>query len=258
MNNQGQFPKIRRFNPTILEYKRLHGHAPVMAVIGKRGSGKSTLIEEIIYYLKVPTAIVMSGTEISNSFYSKHIHPLFIYDEYRADKIQAIISAQTKKATEMQHRYPDKKFTDFPEHGILIIMDDLAYDNKMMKDPGMKQLFFNGRHLNITLIMSFQYLVAIPPAFRTNIDFLFVGRDITKEYMEKLYKLFFGIFEKFAEFRMVFIKATTDYGYLVLNKTTLSDSLSDNVFWYRAAEGHRYKIGSEALWSELDSKMKRG
>jgi hypothetical protein len=256
MNQPISFPKIRKFNPMILEHKRTHGHAPIMVFVAKRGCGKSTLIEDIVSFLSVPTAIVMSATEFSNGFYSKHIHPLYIYDEFRPDKIQKIFEEQTKKADAFVLKYPDKKFTDCPEQGILIIMDDLAFDAKMMKDPVMKQLFFNGRHFNITLVMSFQYLVAIPPAFRMNIDYLFVGRDISKEYIDKLYKLFFGIFDTVRDFKTVFRVATKDYGYLVLDKTTNSDLLSDNVFWYRGQVGHKYKIGDEHVWRALNDRMK--
>ncbi len=232
-NNTAQFPRIKKFDPAILEYKRLHGQSPVIAIVGKRCCGKSTLINNLVQKMTPMRTVIMSETEISSGFYSKHIPLAHIYEEYDPGKIQDIINEQTKKANEIKITYPDKKFTDFPEYSILIIMDDLVYDNKMMKDPGMKQLFFNGRHLNITLIIAFQYIIAIPPLFRTNIDFLFSGYD-NEEYENKLYTIFFGFFEKFAEFRMVFKAATVNYGYLVLDKTTLNDSPTNNVFWYRA------------------------
>ncbi len=222
--------RIERFDPNILK----DIHTSVIVVIGKNGSGKSTMIEDIISFLKIPIAIVMAGTE---DFYSKHIHPLYIYDEYRPDKIKAIISSQTKKLNEFKKKYPDKIFTDFREYDILIVIDNLDYDT-IMKDPSIKQLFFNSRCLNIIFIISLQENLHIPPSFRSNIDFLFIG-DMTEKYMNKLCKQF-----------EIFSKATTNYEYLVLDTTT------NNVFSYHVTEEREYKIGSDEQWISLNSKMK--
>jgi hypothetical protein len=206
---------IRKFNPMILENKRIHGHAPIIVILAKQGYGKSTLIKDIVSHLHIPTSNVISTTETG------------------FDMIKKIFEEQTKKAAIFVHKHPDKIFSDCPEQGILIIMDDFPFDEKMMKDPIIKQLFFNGRHFNITIVLSFQYLIAIPPEFRMNIDYLFVGRDTNKDYVFKLYKIFFEIFENVDDFEKLFNLATNNYGYLVFDKTTKSDILSDNIFWYR-------------------------
>jgi hypothetical protein len=227
---------LNRFNPRILEYKRTHGHAPIMVFVAKRGCGKSVLIADIVSYLKVPSAIVISGTEEANGFYSKHVHSIYVYGSYDPAKIENIIKVQKKKGKIIQEKF-GKKLSDFPELGVLIIMDDIAYDSSLMKDPSIKEIFFNGRHYNITLVMSLQYLVAMPPAYRTNVDFVFAGREVTKEHMDKLYKYFFGIYSKPADFRASFNKYTEDYCFMVLDRTCKSEKIEDNVFWYKGRPG---------------------
>ena len=250
--------KLRRFNPFILEHKRINGHAPIMVFIGKRGTGKSTMIADIISHLKVKSAIVMSGTEEANGFYSKHIHPLHIYGEYSGDKIQTIIDTQKRKAQILKKQFGDDvKLADYPDLGILIIMDDLAYDGSMMKDPALKEIFFNGRHYGITLVMSFQYMVGIPPAYRSNIDFVFVGREVTREHMDKLHKYFFGIYPKAEEFRAAFTKYTEDFSYMILDKTCISDDITNNVFWYRAQMNKEFRIGTPEEWRIWTYKLKK-
>ncbi len=155
----------------IIENMRLYRHSPIIAIVGK----EDEISKDITECLKVPTVIT---SEIG--------------------KIEEIISIQKKKYSELKNKYPDKFFREFPEHGVLIIIN-LSCDK--MKDPIIKQLFFNGRFLNITLIASIQG--TIPPPFRENIDFLFIG-DVTEEYFEKLRKQF------------DFSTMKTNYKYLVL------------------------------------------
>jgi len=52
-------------------------------IVGKKGSGKSTVIQDMMYYLSksnVPRICVFSGTEVANGFYSQHVPPTFIFN----------------------------------------------------------------------------------------------------------------------------------------------------------------------------------
>lgn len=246
---------LTKFNPYIIEHKRRNGHPSVIVFVAKRGCGKSTVIEDIVWHLGVKKAIVMSGTEEANSFYSSHIHPIYIYNNYDSEQLNRILMYQKAKAKECAKM--GKKLNDFPDLGVLIIMDDLNFDTKVMKDPVMLEIFFNGRHYGITLLMAFQYMLGLPPAHRSNIDYVFVGRDVTREHMDKLYKYFFGIYNKAEEFRSAFKKYTQDYSFMVLDKSCKSDIVKDSVFWYRADYiGRKYIIGTREKWEENTKKLK--
>ena len=55
----------------------------VVLFIGKRNTGKSWLVRDLLYHNKsMPIGTVISGTEAANSFYSSIIPSIFIHGEY--------------------------------------------------------------------------------------------------------------------------------------------------------------------------------
>jgi|LauGreDrversion4_2_1035121.scaffolds.fasta_scaffold67209_2 hypothetical protein len=52
-------------------------------MIGKRGTGKSSLVKDLLYYhSSIPIASVISATEHANRFYGDFVPGIFIHDEY--------------------------------------------------------------------------------------------------------------------------------------------------------------------------------
>lgn len=246
---------LSKFNPRILEKKRREGHAPIIVFLGKRGSGKSTLVADILYYLQqIPVVVCMSGTEDGNGYYSKHIHDLCIHNKFDKDIVDGIIERQKKKVKELSSKGEDP--SKHPDIGVGVLMDDLAYDKKMMADPAIKEIFFNGRHYHITTMITFQYMMGMPPAFRANVDYIFVCKENKKDNIEKLYKYYFGIFDKLADFRKVLNSCTNDFGCLVLDNTSRSNKIEDQVFWYKSKMNRKYKIGSDKMWRIWDAQSK--
>jgi hypothetical protein len=145
---------------------------------------------------------------------------------------------------------------DHPEIGVGVLMDDLAYDKKMMQNPTIKEIFFNGRHYHITTFITFQYMMGMPPAFRANVDYIFVCKENKRDNIDKLYKYYFGIFDKPADFKKVLYSCTNDFGCLVLDNTSRSNKIEDQVFWYKAKLSRKYRIGSEKMWKIWDSQLK--
>lgn len=243
--------KIRRFNPEILEKRRLAGRPVTIVVIGKRGSGKSTLIADILWYMKdIPTFFCMSGTEEGNGFYSEYMHPLCIHNEYKNDIVEKIFSQQKKKHRECVKFGIDPRTK--PELGTGLLLDDCGFDKKIMNNQSIRQIFMNGRHFQICFIVSLQYMMGLPPDLRTNTDYVFCLRENIVNNQKKLYDNFFGCFKKFSHFQEAFNACTNNYECLVLDNTTGSTELEDCVFYYKAALGKEYKIGSKAMWDKLD------
>ena len=246
---------LSKFDPRILEKKRRNGHAPIIVFLGARSTGKSTLVADILYHMKeIPVVICMSGTEQANGFYSRYIHDLCIYNEFKPDVLNEIVNKQKKIVKEIKMRGLDPK--KFPEKGVGVLFDDLAYDKNMMKEPSMREIFFNGRHYMITTILTFQYMMDLRPEFRTNIDYVFVCKENKKDNIDKLYKYFFGMFDKVADFKRVLNACTNDFGCLVLDNTNRSDKIQDSVFWYRAKKDHDFKIADD-LWPLWDKQLKQ-
>ena len=65
-------------------------------VIGKPGTGKSTLIAALLYAKKhiYPAGVVFSGTEDSNGFYKRMIPSTFIFNKYDESQLESFIKRQ--------------------------------------------------------------------------------------------------------------------------------------------------------------------
>ena len=61
----------------------------VVVMIGKRNTGKSFLIKDLLFYNNsFPLGTVISGTEAANGFFGEVVPKMFIHDEYKFDHRQ--------------------------------------------------------------------------------------------------------------------------------------------------------------------------
>lgn len=232
---------LTKFNPKKIEERRITGSGPATCVfIGKRGTGKSTLVADILYHLrKINAGVAISATEDGNAYYSSFIPEILIHSEYKPEIIQSVITRQKKVVS------ADKKSS---ESDVFVLLDDCMYDKKMIRDTNIRGIFMNGRHWRITFMLTMQYCMDLPPDLRSNIDYIFVLRENIIQNQEKIYKNFFGIFPHFGIFQDVLNSCTEGYDCLVLDNTSKSNSIQDCVFWYRAKPDRNFKIGSKQLW----------
>ena len=210
----------------------------VCVFIGKRGTGKSTLVTDILYHKKhLPAGIVMSATEEGNHHYKQYVPDLFIYGDYEREAIERVLERQKKLISA-------NKGT-----GSFILLDDCMYDRKFMKDICIRQCFMNGRHWKLFFMLTMQYCMDLTPDLRANVDYVFILRENVLQNREKLYKSFFGVFPTFDMFNQVMNACTENYECLVLDNTSKSNKIEDCVFWYKASMRKNFRIGSDQLWN---------
>lgn len=227
--------ELKKFNP-----KKIEDNG-VCVFIGKRRTGKTTLVTDILYHKKyLPAGIVMSGTEEGNSYYQQYIPDTFVYNEYKSDTIEKVIERQ-----KLQLR---KKGSD---PNLFILIDDCMYDKKMIRDKNMRTIFMNGRHWKIFFMLTMQYCMDLSPDLRSNVDYVFVLRENIIQNREKIYKNFFGIFPSFDMFTQVMDQCTENYECLVLDNTSKSNKIEDVVFWYKAKQHPKgsFRVGSNSFWN---------
>ena len=225
--------KLKKFDPSKIP------HDKVCVFIGKRGTGKSTLVTDILYHQRhIPCGIVMSGTEEGNSHYSSFVPAMFIHGKYSKEALERLIRRQRK----LLKKGIRKGIEAF------VLMDDCMYDKKFMKDTCMRELFMNGRHYKLMFMLCMQYCMDLTPDFRTNIDYVFVLRENVIQNRERLYKNFFGVFPSLDIFNQVMNACTENYECLVLDNTSKSNKLEDCVFWYKAKLHKQFRVGSKKFW----------
>ncbi len=215
---------IKKWDPSKLEYNRTHGHAPKILIIGKTGTGKTTLVQDLLFYIrKIHAGIVICPTEQSLIDYRVMFPESFIHEAWDSNLIANFIKMQKKI------RKNDSKF-----HQILML-DDIMYDkNVILKDDSTRFIFMNGRNNNISMIITMQYCMDLPPDLRNNIDFIIALRDNIHANREKLWRNFFGVIPSADMFHQVMQSCTSGYNCIVLDNTSRSSNIEDCIFYYSA------------------------
>lgn len=223
----------------------------IFCVVGKRNTGKSVVIRNIIFHLssQIDFAVLVSPTESTRQECGVFMPRTWIHSSYNPDMIQGLVDVQ-KRSTMMGRA-----------RKVLLILDDLLYDNRLFKSEAIREIFLNGRHLSITLVISAQYAVAIPPMYRSNTDIVILLRDTARQNRKKLYDSFCGIFDNLDIFNAVFSDLTANYGCMVINNCSKSNDIEDTadppVMWYRATlELPQFSVGSRDFW-QLHRKFMR-
>ena len=230
----------------------------VIVLIGKRETGKSFLVRDLLYYHKdIPCGTIISGTEGSNNFYGKIFPSLFIHGEYRPELISNFMKRQKLIMGELNK--------DKMSHGTstidprsLIILDDCLYDNSWTKDKNVRSLFMNGRHYKTMFIITMQYSLGIPPNLRTNIDYVFILRESYISNRKRLYDSYAGMFPTFDIFCQIMDQCTENYECLVINNNAKSNKIEDMVFWYKADEHPNFQIGDPIFWKHHTENYNNG
>lgn len=208
------------------------GDNKVILFIGKRGTGKSILVLDYLYHNQdIPMGTCVSPTEEFNETFSGKIPEMFIHEEFTPELLEKFVYRQKaitkKKRTDPMYRSVDER--------AFLIFDDCLYDAKnWVNDKNIRFIFMNGRHVGITFLVTMQYLLGIPPNLRANVDYIFICKETKTTIKKKLYDYYAGMFPSFDMFNQVLDECTKDYGCLVIDNTTGSGKLEDQVFWHRA------------------------
>lgn len=204
----------------------------VIVFIGKRNTGKSILVLDYLYnHRSFPLGTVISPTDNYNFTYSPHVPSIFIHEEYTPELMEQVLKRQ-KEIVESCKK--DPAYVGVDPRAFVILDDCLADGNEWVKDKNIKWIFMNGRHAKITFILTMQYCMGITPNLRTNIDYIFICKEPKLCNQQRLYQHYAGIFPSFDMFRVVLNKCTQNYGCLVIDNSSNSDKLEDQVFWYRS------------------------
>jgi hypothetical protein len=241
-------------------------------LLGRRRSGKSWLVKDIFWYHRsIPSGLIFSGTENANPFFGDFIPDCFIHSSYNSDLIEGVLTRQGKKVRENRKLAVDtingiqtsNKLTRLSRDALVriskdgltdsnrffIVLDDMLADaSAWKKEKTVQEIFFNGRHFNLFFILTMQYPLGIPPALRSNIDYVFIFNEPSIKNRKKIYEDYAGMISSFDVFCNILDACTADHQCLVIKTSGNSTNMIDQVFWYKASEHDNFQVGHPKIW----------
>ena len=240
--------ELKKFDMKTITFRPEQNSGPVIVLIGRRDTGKSFLVKDLLYYHQdIPIGTVISGTEAGNGFYAAHVPKLFIHDEYNTAIIENILKRQKTVLKQVKREIEAYKRSNIDPRAF-VILDDCLFDATWTRDKLMRLLFMNGRHWKIMLVITMQYPLGIPPTLRTNIDYTFILREPYIANRKRIYENYAGMFPTFEAFCQVMDQCTENFECLVINNNVKSNKLQDQIFWYKAENHKDFKLGSKQFW----------
>jgi len=241
----GKALDIARFDPSTMKPHR------IAICIGKRGTGKSVLIRDLLYHMrgKLDYGVAMSPTQDSADTFASFMPPSSVYREYREPVVDRMIKSQRERSHTMGMD---------ALRSLYLVLDDCMYDKAVLKGKTIRDLFMNGRHSKVFFMCAVQWCMDLSPDLRTQVDYCFCLRENLISNRERLWKYFFGIFPRYDDFARVFDACSTNYECLVIDNTVQSNSIEDCIFWYKA-DPHLppFRLCKDVYW-DLDKERAPG
>ena len=194
----------------------------ITSLLAKRNSGKSCLLKYLVEAErhKFNRIYVICPTEKINRFYSDIVDDECIFDNYDEKWVDKLIN----KMTEVNSNKPQKE-----RKNVLLILDDIVSDHNFHQSPSLKKIVIRGRHINIAVILTFQYLNLVPPVCRNNMDYLFCGQ-MNKQSIDLLMSEFISGDISKDDFLKMFSRCTRDYNFLVINNNSVKDDDLNSIY----------------------------
>ncbi|KAG5182910.1 hypothetical protein JKP88DRAFT_157617 [Tribonema minus] len=238
------------FNFAKFDPKEMTRSPACVAIVGKRGTGKSMLIKDLLYHLNlagVPRCICFSATEEANSYFGTFLPSVFVHP-LDPDTLDRVWKAQ--KELVLQKRVG--QLNPDTDTRLVLVMDDCAYHKQMMKSATLREIFMNGRHHGIYFIVTLQYLIDLNVAMRSNVDCWFYLKELSHKNQERIYNESCGFLPSFLTFQDLFMASTANYEAFVVNSRCKSNDPQKIVAHYRADANLNFKYGAPALWRYHD------
>lgn len=207
-------------------------------VVGNPGSGKSTFMENMCYFLKhrYPVGRVFIGTEDGYKKMSSIFHPLYVSNYYSEDELKSHVKRQKTCSLENEKGYEGN-------YSITII-DDASDDPKVYKTKVVRGLFKLGSQWwNQLMMIGSQYAIDMPPDIRKSVSYVAIFYEPEEPERKKLYNNFGGLAGSYENFCELMDQVTGDYTCLIFKKRTQSQNMEDNIFWFKTTPLQPWKFG---------------
>lgn len=210
-------------------------------VIGRPGSGKTTVMSSILYAKKhiIPAVCVMNGSEELSPFYGKFVPDTFVHNEFKPEVIEGFMERQALAKQQPAIQAPM----------CALVIDDCSDDNTMFKKPIVQGLMKRGRHANGLIMYGLQYALDLPRAIRNSIDGVFLMQEDSPILRKICWESYAGVIPDFNTFCQLMDGVTGEYRALYIDKLSQSADWQDKVFYYCAKPPPSgWKFGCKDVW----------
>lgn len=216
----------------------------VVTIIGKRRSGKSKLIIDIMYQKQnsIPFWRVMSETETLNHDFEGIVPPQFISNELDPAEIERLcLRQETIKNLKFQAgnmNMPELTKGLPKNHNLGLVVDDCFSNPNVWKDKRVNKLFVNGRHFDMLLLYGMQNPKGVLPGQRANSDYVVFFREGNPSQRKKIFSEYCesieAIFPNYKRFSQIFAEITRGFKCMVIDMNNITNKPEESVMYYEA------------------------
>jgi energy-coupling factor transporter ATP-binding protein EcfA2 len=230
---------FEQINPSTKNFKLSDMGGSKIVIIGKPGTGKSTLMKALMRSKNfIPACVVVSGSENTNKFYEKLIPSSFIFNEYKPEIVQNFLHRQ-QLSIQMRVSNP----------WAMLILDDCMTDPSIFKTEIQRKIFKNGRHYKMLYVVAMQYALDIPPDIRSAVDGVFLFRETNEATLRKLWLNYASVIQPFEMFKQLMSQVTGDYTAMFINNAVQTNEWEKCVFFIKAKNiEENFKFGCDEIW----------
>lgn len=187
-------------------------------IIGKRSTGKTTLVNNIISHLTIDKFNIFNSYANFRNEYQSNKNNYIEHLEYTENIIDDTVL--------------DKNYTN------MIIIDNCLYDQKQLSIVSQLYNLFT-KEKNIGIILTLSYGLFINKNINTSAHYIFIFNEKNPRNIKYLYINYFNnLFTSFEEFTIFFKEVTREkYTALVICNNIKSKNIEDIVFLYKINDG---------------------
>lgn len=220
-------------------------------IIGPPMSGKSSFIENILYYNrnKFPVAKLYIGNEDGYNKFCKIFPKLYVSNYYEEDEQKRWIVRQRELTR-----------SDHPMRYCINILDDVTDDPKVARSKVTSAAYKIGtQHWGEMFLIASHGAFEASPVIRSSVMYVALFRNPNEDERKKLYRAYGGVCGNYKKFCDLMDQICEDHTCMIIKKHSSSNKIEDCVFWYKTKIiENKWKFGCREYWEWNKSRYNSG
>lgn len=189
---------------------------PTILIVGSRGCGKTTLCNSILNKLNADKKVVVHhNTDFELNKYVpmsgefEHV----VFDNEATNTFETILLDHIQ--TKMTHS----------AHRTVVCVDSSWYKERIFRDPSFKEMLFNGRHRDISVIVTATSACEVPCDIAVAFKYVFAFRTTSENETSYLFLRLFNSLKSIEHFEKLMAEHTKNRATLVNIRCTGTDDI---------------------------------